>query len=117
MCGLFAAITNNSDLIGSLNLQRVEAAMANRGSDSIASYAGDKEIFYHSLLSISSSGKHIQPYANDRFILLLNGEIYNYPELAEILSLDCEKVTETEVVFEFIKQQGVVKFCEIAVGI
>ena len=116
MCGLFAAITNNSDLIGSLNLQRVEAAMANRGSDSIASYAGDKEIFYHSLLSISSSGKHIQPYANDRFILLLNGEIYNYPELAEILSLDCEKVTETEVVFEFIKQQGVVKFCEIAVG-
>ncbi len=116
MCGLFAAITNDSDLIRSLNLHLIESAMASRGPDSIARYASDREIFCHSLLSISSSGEHIQPYTDDSLVLLFNGEIYNYRDLAETLSMDCENLTETKVVFEFIKRKGVVKFCEIAIG-
>jgi len=90
--------------------------MASRGPDSLASFANDEALFYHSLLSISSGGEHIQPYADNRCILLFNGEIYNYLDLAKILAIDCDMATETNVVFEFIKQQGIARFCEIAVG-
>jgi len=116
MCGLFAAITNGDGFSEPLNIIELVAALTNRGPDSLNVHTTADTKFYHSLLSISSGGAHVQPYSDDRHILAFNGEIYNYIELGRLLTLGSENTSETKVVFEFIKERGIVEFCELAIG-
>ncbi len=85
-------------------IERARDTMAHRGPDGSGIYYSEKEgvALGHrrlSIIDLSSAGK--QPFcSNDgRFVIVFNGEIYNYPELKKELAhkYDFKTKTDTEV--------------------
>jgi len=102
MCGI-SGILGSGDAIK--RLTRMTQAMRHRGPDSTGIYESDIDAVYlgHNRLSIidlSENGK--QPFfSTDRnYVIVLNGEIYNYKELKQELEQEYsfQSMTDTEVV-------------------
>ena len=113
MCGIFCSTFEVDE-------NRLQSWMSYRGRDGFKSYRSPEGVFlYHSLMSVSSEQKHKQPYESEDVVVSFNGEVYNFPELAEILSSHSNKDVlhdETEVVCNFISRFGLKMFAEHAVG-
>ncbi len=100
MCGLLTYIGAH----GGADAHRDAVATAleslhHRGPDETGvDVAGANVVFGHKRLSIIDvAGSHEPlPYANGRYLLTFNGEIYNYVELREQLIRECGAVFETQ---------------------
>ncbi len=110
MCGIFGVI-NQKDTV---NLDKVLGArdiLKHRGPDDEGFYLGNnnKVAFAHrrlSILDLSPSGHQPMISENGRFIIIYNGEIYNYHELRELLLKDGQKfisTSDTEVILYLYK--------------
>ncbi len=89
MCGI-AGIFGNFNL-ETVDIKDISSIMKSRGPDffSYDSYKSLNQscIFFHSRLSIiDPSSSANQPFKNERFSIIFNGEIYNYIELRNELS-------------------------------
>ena len=106
MCGIAGLISRNPDLRMSRMLQRIE----HRGRDDEGMWTSNEVTpdrhqvcFGHRRLSIidtSAAGHQPMVSADGRFIVILNGEIYNYRELREELTAEGHRFqtqTDTEV--------------------
>ena len=100
MCGI-AGIFGNFDL-ETVDIKNIGSIMKNRGPD-FFSYDAYKSlnnscIFFHSRLSIiDPTPSANQPFRNERFSIIFNGEIYNYIELRnELLKLGCKFKTSSD---------------------
>lgn len=102
MCGILGCVSSNS--ISKVKFSNALELIEHRGPDH-ADYRvcpiGDLEVALgHTRLSIIDlTADASQPFysACERYVLIYNGEIYNYKELkAELISLGCEFFTESD---------------------
>ena len=102
MCGIFIAINKNKTLLDQNRCNKSLALMKYRGPDWSFSKLIQKNIYFGQNV-LSMTGKNIK---NDKifqskyknFILLLNGEIYNYKELSQLVNIRYnQNLTDTEV--------------------
>lgn len=108
MCGISGYISNNnklskSDFIKSTN------AMNHRGPDAEGFYENENQTLFlgHKRLSIIDlSPASNQPFFSNcgRYVMVYNGELYNFKEIKEQLQLQTRTTGDTEVILEaFIK--------------
>ena len=109
MCGISGYFQNNISQIQVDKINRVKQTLNHRGPDNFSYYKHKKFIFFHNRLSIIDFDKRSnQPMVSNcgNFILVFNGEIYNYLELKRLLKHDYKFKTtsDTEVLLaSFIK--------------
>jgi len=105
MCGFVVSATNNTfDLKNKIGRDTLS-----RGLDSYISedfnYDGIKLHFEFSHLFISNP-EVSQPLHNKSQIMVLNGEIYNYQELADRLQIDSTQLNDVSIFFKHIERYG-----------
>lgn len=112
MCGIAGIIKKQNSSVEREEIRKMNDAMAHRGPDSEGIYIDGSIGFGHRRLSIvdlSDGGKQPMVSSDQRFVLVFNGEIYNYIELKETLQKE-EAVfytgTDTEVIIEAYRYWG-----------
>ncbi len=113
MCG-FAGFVDFSNTSEEINLQKMCTSIAHRGPDA-AGYFFDKNASYtiglgHRRLSvIDVTEQSNQPFYYKDFVLIFNGEIYNYKEIKQELSSlghTFSTHSDTEVIIHGYEQWG-----------
>lgn len=86
MCGIVGFINKNSDKkINKKNLNDMITSISHRGPDSNGIYIDDFISLGHLRLSIVDDKKGKQPFKYKEYVMIYNGEIYNYKELKKML--------------------------------
>ena len=123
MCGIAGVFSFEERIsLDENKLNNVYDDIKHRGPDSMGHlYIDDSCLLIHSRLSIvnlTSSGD--QPLVSNcgRYVLVINGEVYNYKELALKckVELDVENISDSLVALEFISEHGVDDFLKEAQG-
>jgi len=108
MCGFAGAISlkdeNNS------TIAKAGETIAHRGPDYTGYYSDHLASFVHnrlSLLDVSSNGH--QPFTDDQFVLLFNGELYNHRALRTLYLEDISfhSSSDTETLFHLLRKKGI----------
>jgi len=111
MCGICGIIDMEGRKAEKHTIQKMMSLMKHRGPDDEGLFLDDNVGLGHvrlSILDLSSAG-HQPMYSNDgRYVLIFNGEIYNYIELKEELSsfYDFKTRTDTEVILAAYSRWG-----------
>lgn len=89
MCGIAGILTNQAGLLSVQRLMKMTGALAHRGPDGDGHWVNDKHTagFGHrrlSIIDLSAAGAQPMHYLN-RYTIIHNGEIYNYPEVKDTL--------------------------------
>src|SRR3974390_908736 len=124
MCG-FAGVLNNSFPISRETCFEIARKVSFRGPDSceVRIYdeflgpgdEGNNAFFFNRLAVIDFVAKSNQPFEDDRYTLMFNGEIYNYKELRtelQHLGFIFKTTSDTEVLFYALqkwKENGIKK--------
>ena len=106
MCGILGVVqttnkTNQQQFLDALNL------MEHRGPDGYGVYHNQHISFGHRRLSIIDLSTHAnQPLTNtnENIVIIFNGEIYNYKEISDGLSLST--TSDTEVILKGYEKYG-----------
>lgn len=106
MCGI-AGFFQTSDLLSQTDLENMTDVQKHRGPDA-SGYAmhGGLGLGHRRLSILDLSEAANQPFYSDdkRFVIVFNGEVYNYRELATQLKHTCRTTSDTEVVlYAFIE--------------
>lgn len=109
MCGITGIFQLNTNKVSEQDIKTMISSIKHRGPDGDGFFINDTVALGHTRLSIidlSSNGN--QPFysLDERFVLVFNGEIYNYLEIREELQseFDFKTNSDTEVLlFSFIK--------------
>ena len=111
MCGFLGFV--NFDGIDSNNLKEISSKLYHRGPDDSSEYIDNlKKIYFsHSRLSIIDISKNgIQPMQSKsgRYILMFNGEIYNFKILKDkyLTNYNFKSTSDTEVLLALIELYG-----------
>jgi len=112
MCGI-AGILSQNHKVDKTRLKQMTDAIAHRGPDGEGFWINPAENvgFGHrrlAIIDLSETGKQPMFYANGRYVLTFNGEIYNYIELRDQLEArGCEFVStsDTEVLLALYDQK------------
>jgi len=128
MCGLVGFITNNNNIVGSLNeiVEKMSSSIDYRGPDdsgvwtneSVGIALGHRRL---SILDLSQAGHQPMISATGRFVIAYNGEIYNHLELrSELLQLgvpdNWSGHSDTETLLAGIEQWGITSTLTKAIG-
>ena len=118
MCG-FAGILNDSKLLPKHQVATIASCVSFRGPDStgvkifnenfLPAESGTYAFFFNRLAIIDLDARADQPFENDRYLLLFNGEIYNYKELRKKLEgygVSFRTTSDTEVLFYLLIRFG-----------
>jgi asparagine synthase (glutamine-hydrolysing) len=106
MCGIAGQLSTSKI---QPNTQAVLAALAHRGPDAQAFWNKEKVCLWHARLSIiDTDARANQPFIDvtGRYVLVFNGEIYNYQALKTTLSFDWQTTSDTELLMEWLKAFG-----------
>ncbi len=113
MCGIAGIITHSNNLVDQNQLKLISDIMQHRGPDAQGFYTNNNVGFAHnrlSLLDLSTNAN--QPFKNEHYSLVYNGEIYNWKairtELSE-LNIPFHTSSDTEVLFQALNHWGVEK--------
>jgi asparagine synthase (glutamine-hydrolysing) len=111
MCGLSGVILPKDKIVETSLLEKMGQTIQHRGPDNFATLVDRNAGFAHnrlSILDVSEAGN--QPFANERYVLVYNGEIYNYLDIKkDLLAPDTPftSTSDTEVLFHSLIQLGV----------
>ena len=112
MCGIFGLFSSNQDLLDRANNRLSLHLLDHRGPDDSGVYQ-DEDIFLgHTRLSILDLSHGHQPMVSDngRFVIVYNGEIYNYRTLREELlskRINLSTTSDTEVILKLYEHYSV----------
>ncbi|QHT70556.1 asparagine synthase (glutamine-hydrolyzing) [Rhodocytophaga rosea] len=101
MCGITGYYS--SSLFNKENLQTITSEVHHRGPDAEGFFIDDICGLGHRRLSILDLSENAnQPmYSHDRrYVMVYNGEVYNYQEIARQLQLDLQTSSDSEVILE-----------------
>jgi asparagine synthase (glutamine-hydrolysing) len=108
MCGIVGIINKNNQVDARL-LKEMADVISYRGPDEEGNYL-DKNIgLYHKRLSIIDLATGHQPMISNKFVIVFNGEIYNYIELREDLKRkghQFKTTSDTEVILKMYEEYG-----------
>lgn len=111
MCGISGFINQNKEKVNEQNLDQMLQIQNHRGPDYQGKlYLGSVGFAHNrlSLLDLSNAGN--QPFENDNYVLVFNGEIYNFQELKkELLAVTYASTSDTAVLFQALIEWGVAK--------
>ncbi|MBN1507655.1 MAG: asparagine synthase (glutamine-hydrolyzing) [Sedimentisphaerales bacterium] len=111
MCGIGGAYDPVGGRVSLEELQRMLTALGHRGPDESGVYIDDHVGLAHSRLSIIDLQSGLQPVHNEdeTVWVILNGEVYNYPELREDLLRNGHRFStssDTEVLVHLYEEKG-----------
>lgn len=106
MCGIFAVVGDRMPNIEVL--KKYFMSMQARGPDrSTLKYLNDNAVFGFHRLSIVGLENGNQPLIRDNCMLICNGEIYNYRELAVKYSFEITSGSDCEVILHMYQKFGI----------
>jgi asparagine synthase (glutamine-hydrolysing) len=110
MCGLLAILGTNP-ILQKVDKKRLLDSIAHRGPDAAGEWVEDGVYLGHRRLSIIDLTTGNQPMESwdGRYVIVFNGEIYNFPELRHFLGASGAKFrtrSDTEVILEAYRQWG-----------
>jgi asparagine synthase (glutamine-hydrolysing) len=88
MCGLFGALSFDANAINPEHAARMSAQVARRGPDDKGEFFAGPVMLGHrrlAIIDLSASGHQPMHDVSQRYTIVFNGTIYNYPELREEL--------------------------------
>jgi len=109
MCGI-TGYYNATNAFSHEGLQAATRSIAHRGPDAEGYFLDDHVGLGHKRLSIidlSEAANQPMHSHNNRFVIVYNGEVYNFAEIAAKLKLRTRTVSDTEVLLEAFVQWGV----------
>jgi asparagine synthase (glutamine-hydrolysing) len=120
MCGIAGYISLNNALQPA-KLQQAATAMQHRGPDAEGFYFSPdgKTGLAHrrlSILDLSTTANQPMHSANGRYVIVFNGEIYNFQELKQQLTdkgTSLKTTSDTEVILELFAQKGTACFKDL----
>ena len=106
MCGI-NGLFSSSEFSNEHLVREMNDAINHRGPDnSSIEVCGDLTLG-HVRLSIIDLSEHAnQPFFDEEYVLVYNGEIYNFEELRSKYGFDCSTSSDTEVLFQGLKHIG-----------
>lgn len=111
MCGIYCKILKKDNKEAeSQNYYEKLSLIRHRGPDNVNLLIENDIIFGHTRLSIlDKSEKANQPFKNENYVLIYNGEIYNFQELKKeyLNNITLKTHSDTEVLFELLKKFGI----------
>ena len=124
MCGIAGICNYNVD--PKKNIEKMNDAIIRRGPDAGNYYVDDnnKIVLGHrrlSILDLSENGAQPMKSRDERYIIVYNGEIYNYKEIynkmiTEDVSLSLRGTSDTELLLEAIAHYGLDETLKLAKG-
>ena len=111
MCGIVGIL--GFDPQGEENVRKMAQQLVHRGPDADGFFCSESLYMGHRRLSIIDlDARSNQPFvsASGRFVLIYNGEIYNYREIAGQLAREGVRLrtqSDTEVIVEAFERWGV----------
>lgn len=112
MCGIAGFINKNAEKAFEEQVKRMTDTIVHRGPDAEGQYVYKNVGLGHrrlSILDLSENGKQPMISYDDRYVIVFNGEIYNYVELKEELQESggiFKNNTDTEVIIEAYRHWG-----------
>jgi asparagine synthase (glutamine-hydrolysing) len=109
MCGFTGIINLNGDPVQELLLSSMASVIHHRGPDEEGMFIEGQVGFYHKRLSIIDLTTGKQPMIFNDWVLVYNGEIYNYIELREDLRRKGHRfktTSDTEVILHLYAEMG-----------
>jgi asparagine synthase (glutamine-hydrolysing) len=113
MCGIAGQLSTSKI---QPNTQAVLENLAHRGPDAQAFWSADSVCLWHARLSIiDTDARANQPFVDvtGRYVLVFNGEIYNYQALKSTLRFDWQTTSDTELLMEWLKAYGHSRLVEL----
>jgi len=115
MCGFIAVFNRNTQISDKtrMSLRAAGASLKHRGPDDSGEYFdGFFGAFFNrlSILDLSKAGHQPMISNNSRFILVFNGEIYNYKEIKKNLGrqgIQFQTQSDTEVLLKLFEKEGI----------
>jgi len=109
MCGIAGFIFPNAT---KSSLSQMTQTLIHRGPDFTGNYFDEKwnlGLGHTRLSIIDLSNEANQPYHSDcgRYVMVFNGEVYNYKEIKNKLNLNCHTNSDTEVILKAFIKLGV----------
>lgn len=112
MCGI-AGFYSFNQVFTRTELDTMTTTLAHRGPDASGFYSDDVCSLGHrrlSILDLSENANQPMHSSDNRYVMVYNGEVYNYPEIANELRLHHKTVFKTssdsEVILEAYAQYG-----------
>ena len=106
MCGICGAAGSS---MSKALIEKMMSSLSHRGPDANGIYHDNDVWFGHCRLSvIDRSAASNQPFlsACGRYVIVFNGEIYNYREIAQSMAFEPRTGSDTEVLLEAFKRYG-----------
>ena len=123
MCGISGFINPEFDWLKNIN--RMNDIMSHRGPDASGIWCSEdkKIVLGHrrlSIIDLTSGGKQPMESHNERYVMVYNGEVYNYREIKEKLMKEkkttaFKSTSDTEVLLEAVSAYGLenaLKMCK-----
>lgn len=112
MCGIAGILKNNFTENDSLVIRQMTGMLRHRGPEETGLYLDDNVMLAQARLSIIDLSEGMQPIHNeDKSIwIILNGEIFNYPDLRDELIKSGHRFytkTDTEVIIHLYEEYGI----------
>ncbi len=113
MCGIFGII--NSDT----NNNKLYELIKHRGPDNtiIKQYPKKYLFCFHRLCINDLSENGNQPFETDDYIVMCNGEIYNYKRLINMFNFECNGNSDCEVICKLYEIMSVPELCKLLDGV
>lgn len=116
MCGIFGFFSHN---VKKEDLESCLSQIHHRGPDLSGCWIENQVALGHKRLSIidtSSVGRQPMLSSNGRWVIIFNGEIYNFLKIKSKLKRNWSSNTDTEVLLEAISEWGIKNTLKEAVG-
>ena len=104
MCGLFGSLSFDGNAINSEQAVSMSARVAQRGPDDKGEYFDGPVMLGHrrlAIIDLSAAGHQPMQDSSERYSIVFNGTIYNYPELRTTLigkGYQFKSQSDTEVI-------------------
>lgn len=108
MCG-FVGIINKDEAVDANLLKSMAATISHRGPDEEGNFVYNNIGLYHKRLSIIDLATGQQPMKSENYVIVFNGEIYNYIELRDDLKRKghvFRTTSDTEVILRMYEEYG-----------
>ncbi len=109
MCGFCGYYSRQNKLSDDI-LEKMTLVIKHRGPDATGFYTNKNMAMGHvrlSILDLSAQSNQPMLSQNKRYVMVYNGEVYNFKHIAQALSLSLKTTSDTEVVLEAFAKKGI----------